>query len=280
MERVGTLLQKLQEQFAQRAGAAQLLLTVGQLQAELHHLQQQEGQAPTPGLLGGRVAVDIPSMAPMAGMAAQQNDDAGVVDNQAMQAVTPDAEAPAAPPAIVAATPPETPVAEEKIVEVLQVDEAELEAELEEIKRNAAAKNNMSVHYKPISLADDPAEVPTLIHQQPPAKELNDAIVASTAPSLNDRLKQSTMELGDHLAEPPIGDLRKAIGINDRYLFVNELFRGDETMYERSIKTINGFAILPEAEYWIQRELKVKLGWSDANETVQQFNQLVKRRFS
>ena len=30
----------------------------------------------------------------------------------------------------------------------------------------------------------------------------------------------------------------------------------------------------------MQRELKVKLGWSDANKTVQQFTQLVKRRFT
>ena len=34
-------------------------------------------------------------------------------------------------------------------------------------------------------------------------------------------------------------------------------------MYERSIKTINGFRILPEAEYWMERELKVKLGWDE-----------------
>jgi hypothetical protein len=51
-------------------------------------------------------------------------------------------------------------------------------------------------------------------------------------------------------------------------------------MYERSIKTINSFSILPEAEYWIQRELKVKLAWNDGNETVKQFTQLVKRRFT
>jgi len=31
-------------------------------------------------------------------------------------------------------------------------------------------------------------------------------------------------------------------------------------MYERSIKTINGFRILPEAEYWMERELKSSLG--------------------
>jgi hypothetical protein len=82
------------------------------------------------------------------------------------------------------------------------------------------------------------------------------------------------------LTEAPVRDLKKAIGINDRFLFINELFRGDEAMYERSIKTINNFAIFPEAQYWIQRELKVKIGWSDADPVVKQFDQLVKRRFS
>ena len=37
-------------------------------------------------------------------------------------------------------------------------------------------------------------------------------------------------------------------------------------MYERSIKTINNFRILPEAEYWMERELKIKLGWDDSRE--------------
>ena len=74
--------------------------------------------------------------------------------------------------------------------------------------------------------------------------------------------------------------MRKAIGINDRFKFLSELFRGDDAMYERSIKTINSYAIYPEAEYWIRRELKLKLGWDDKNETVQQFDQLVRRRFS
>jgi hypothetical protein len=77
-----------------------------------------------------------------------------------------------------------------------------------------------------------------------------------------------------------VKDLRKAIGINDRFLFISELFRGDEVMYERSIKTINSFSIFPEAEYWISRELKTKLGWSNDHSAVQHFDQLVKRRFS
>jgi hypothetical protein len=96
---------------------------------------------------------------------------------------------------------------------------------------------------------------------------------------LNDRLRQGKMELAETLKEAPIRDLRKAIGINDRFLFINDLFRGDELMYERSIKTINSFNIFPEAEYWINRELKIKLGWGADDPIVIQFDQLIRRRF-
>ena len=238
MERVETLIKKLQEQFAANVPAAQLLLTVQMLQTELSHLQAAGASMPDTG-----IAVDIPQT-------------------------------------ILPATPPE----EEKIIEVLQVDEAAIEAELEEIKRNAEAMQKMSMYNKPaIIFDDDELPIPTLAHHLPAGdkikKEINDSIAAGGA-SLNDKLKQSKIDLGDTLTEVPIRDLRKAIGVNDRFLFINELFRGDESMYERSIKTINGFSILPEAEYWIQRELKTKIGWNDSSETVKQFIQLVKRRFT
>jgi len=127
-------------------------------------------------------------------------------------------------------------------------------------------------------LFDPMKEIPTLTHQVN-AKELNDAI-GQTGASLNDKLKTEKTELAEVLTEAPIRDLKKGIGINDRYVFLNELFRGDDAMYERSIKTINGFRILAEAEYWIERELKVKVGWDDSKPTTQHFYQLVKRRFS
>ena len=121
-------------------------------------------------------------------------------------------------------------------------------------------------------------EIPTLSHQVS-SKELND-IIGETGVSMNDKLKIDKTELAAVLTESAIKDLKKGIGINDRYVFVNELFRGDEAMYERSIKTINSFHILAEAEYWIERELKVKVGWDDGKSTTQHFYQLVKRRFS
>ncbi|MBW7951669.1 MAG: hypothetical protein H3C56_03720 [Chitinophagaceae bacterium] len=123
--------------------------------------------------------------------------------------------------------------------------------------------------------------IPTLAHQEiKEVFELKDTLSAEDEPSLNDKLKEEKTEVATLLNGSPIKDLKRAIGINDRYVFINELFRGDEVMYERSIKTINAFSIFAEAEYWIQRELKVKLGWEETNEIVENFNQLVKRRFS
>lgn len=126
---------------------------------------------------------------------------------------------------------------------------------------------------------DPMIEIPTLSHQDRKEKQVNES-VNDNGESLNDKLKQGRTELVEVLKETPIKDLRKAIGINDRFLFINELFRGDENMYERCIKTINNFNIYPEAEYWITRELKVKLGWKDDSETANHFYQLVKRRFT
>ena len=130
------------------------------------------------------------------------------------------------------------------------------------------------------------ASIPTLVHQEIVTNEvvdkvedkkelfeLKDTLVTEEEPSLNDILKEEKTEIATVLKGAPIKDLKKAIGINDRYVFINELFRGDEVMYERSIKTINTFNIYAEAEYWIQRELKVKLGWEENNSTVESFNE-------
>ncbi len=250
MERVETLLKKLQDQFAQNASPEQLLLTVQMLQAELLHLQQNNA----PVFNNETVVVTVSGMNRPFNESLQNN------------------------------TPAEIP--EEKTTEILQVDEAEIEAELEEIKRNAEAIQQMSVQNKPHIIFETEEDIPTLTHQkQPmsqthqPVKEINES-AATHVTSLNEKLKQSKIDLGDTLTEVPVRDLRKAIGVNDRFLFINDLFRGDEAVYERSIKTINSFSIFPEAEYWIQRELKVKNGWNDNDELVKQFYQLVKRRFS
>ena len=165
----------------------------------------------------------------------------------------------------------ETPVMEvheELATETL----TELPVENKEVAVNGKKSENNGWLFDPLT------EIPTLSHQQQ-VRELNEIMRTSEA-SLNDKLKEERIEVGHILTDSPIRDLKKAIGVNDRYLFISELFRGDEIMYERSIKTINAFRIFAEAEYWIERELKVKLGWDENRQTTRHFHQLVKRRFA
>jgi hypothetical protein len=163
------------------------------------------------------------------------------------------------------------------VMPVVSVHQAPVEIKMVEAKQSKPVKKEEQSGW----LFDPIVTIPTLAHQ--PVKEvyeLHGHYAEGEVESLNDRLKEEYVEVSAVLNGAPIRDLRKGIGVNDRYLFINELFRGDENMYERSIKTINAFNILAEAEYWIQRELKVKLGWPDNNPTVSHFDQLVKRRFN
>jgi hypothetical protein len=241
MDRVETLFKKLQEQLSQNASVDQLLLTVQMLQSELMHVKaSQQNASPEQA-----VSIHMPANF-------EKTTDTDIQP-------------------------------EEKIIQVLQIDEAELEAELEEIKRNAKARDQISSQNKPPLLFDPVEDIPTLAHQESvkekQKRELHESIAVERSASLNDKLKQANLELSDTLQDIPVKDLKKAIGINDRFLFIKELFRGDEVMYERSIKTINSFSIYPEAEYWIKRELKLKLAWDEMNPAVKQFDQLIKRRF-
>jgi hypothetical protein len=248
MERAGNLIHKLRELYDQKADPQQLLITVQLLQKEL--AQYTNGHARSLGTK--KVAVTFP--------------------NNLQTSIFSDQLAVPKEVYVLDSTPeyPEDPEEKEDAFPTLP-----------EITKPELVKPVYETIAVPISTPPPVAvfEAPSPVYEIPEVKELNETMVNETE-SLNDRLKHGKAELGDVLTDAPIKDLRKGIGINDRFLFISELFRGDEAMYERSIKTINGFSILPEAEYWIQRELKVKLGWSDANQTVQQFGQLVKRRFS
>ena len=248
MQRVRTLLKKIQQQLDNKESTETLLQTVQLLEAEL--IQHLPEVAPP---ISDKVAVSMPRIIK--------------VLQPLKEEVTKGKE--------------ET--FEEKIVETLQVDEHEIEEELKELRKKEEELKARKSMFKPQSLFDAMEDVPTFAHQNPVKKEekINTDISGFAYPQdLNDKLKEVKIELSQSLTTSPIKDLKKAIGVNDRYLFINELFRGDEAMYERSIKTIQNFSIYAEAEFWIRRELKVKIGWVDSDPVVKQFDQLVKRKFA
>ena len=252
MERVETLCNLLMEKLQNKASADEMLSTVRMLESELVHLK---------------------NITPREERAANN---AAVKVSKLFQKETGNS------------IPAEDTVPEEKTTEVLQIDEADIEAELEEIKKIAEQRNTISMHSKPPLTFDPIDDIPTLagrksVENEPslstPQKEIHELLQVNNNITPNEPFRKPEPE--PELPEgAPVKDLKKAISAGERQDYIDELFRGDEAMYERSIKTINSFAIYAEAEFWIRRELKLKLAWADKNDAVRRFDQLVRRRFA
>ncbi|HEV2353779.1 MAG TPA: hypothetical protein VGR89_06020 [Puia sp.] len=312
MERLKELISQLMEQFDHQAEPSEMLQTTQLLEAELRILASQP---PKGRVRPTKIAVMMPSAAKISpagveaiakvappGAEASAKAVPSVTEAQVKAAPLPTepsvkasmagTESPGRPaaPAVAATPPPSLPSYSNPGGGNPSV------AATNGLAVNGAANGTSAVNGTAVSAGNPPrtrepergvwpfdplAEKPTdrfTLSQK--SKEINDIIGGGVGSSLNDKLRPDIVDLRSALNDTPVRDLKKAIGVNDRYVFVNQLFRGDEAMYERSIKTINGFRILPEAEYWMERELKVKLGWDENRDVTRHFYQLVKRRFS
>ena len=92
--------------------------------------------------------------------------------------------------------------------------------------------------------------------------------------SLNDLLSDP-VKLESKLINRPIDNLSSTMGINDRFLFVRELFGGDGNRFNQVIKQIDSFTTIHEAVAY----LKENFQWKNS-ETSLKFLSMVKRRFS
>jgi|GEM_PF-2020616 len=236
------------------------------VQKELFSLAEDEEENLTP-LKADQYPTSIPGDTPEiqeSSVPAQQPPEASPVQPAATAVQTPVEQA----PDFAAVTP-----AQES--ELLQIEQSE-----EEKKRHLAFISDNFSTWADYGMA---GEAPTLVQNQPLVKEeapaYNSSYQQQHYRELNEQLGQPQEEWAHKMQSTPIENLSSAIGVNDRYLYISELFRGDESMYERSIITLNKFNSFPEAHAWSERELRLKLGWDTQNPITQQFEQLIKRRF-
>lgn len=88
-------------------------------------------------------------------------------------------------------------------------------------------------------------------------------------------------ELSERLSESPIRDLTKAIALNDKLLFSNELFSGALVTFNEVIRSLNDMTDRQDAESYLM-ELAKQHNWTtDAKVPIAKgFIKLVRRRFA
>lgn len=107
-----------------------------------------------------------------------------------------------------------------------------------------------------------------------PVEEENPSVY-TTGDEIEMTIPQS---LADKYQHDSLNDLRSAIGINDKFLLVNELFGGSMEKYNKSIDNLNDLKTLNGALVYMN-ELRVELQWNSNNEAYKRLLELVHRKF-
>jgi hypothetical protein len=91
--------------------------------------------------------------------------------------------------------------------------------------------------------------------------------------SVNDIITDQN-KLEYKLSNRPVSSIQSAIGINDRFQYIRELFDGDSEKFLETVKILDSMQDIKQAVDYLRKNFKWK-----KNETSLQFVNLVKRRF-
>jgi hypothetical protein len=108
------------------------------------------------------------------------------------------------------------------------------------------------------------------VEQETKRKTLGESVAAQR--SLNDLIGDDHTE--DAYMNRPLKSIREGISLNDRYLFVRELFENSNDKFNETVETLDRAENIQEAVHFLKSNYK----WNKS-ETSQKFLTLVKRRF-
>jgi len=165
-------------------------------------------------------------------------------------------------------TEPELPgTAEEEITETIELEVGQPETmPVEEEQRDAAAEPK----------APEQATQKEMPKHTPPAQ----ADLFSTSPeTVADKLsteKQKTV--ADRLSHEQQHILRKFIGINEKFLLINELFNGDLSRYNSALDELDSMQTLEGANTCLF-ELQVQNQWAEESDAFLKMKELLEKKF-
>lgn len=102
----------------------------------------------------------------------------------------------------------------------------------------------------------------------------------SNEKTVNDQLvKEENNTVADKIQQNPIEDLKSFIGINDRFIFMRDLFDGQLKDYNEAIEKLNNQSHLKDAiDYF--NELKEKYGMDELSDSFKKLYNYIQRKYS
>jgi hypothetical protein len=128
---------------------------------------------------------------------------------------------------------------------------------------------NVQLHKEPVQkeLQLEDEELVDIHH-----KRLGDSFLKEK--SVNDIRSDDMSKLEHKLSNRPVSSIQSAIGINDRFQFIRELFEGSADNFVKAVTDLDSMKDMKEAVDYLQTNFKWK-----KNESSLKFVNLIKRRF-
>ena len=99
-------------------------------------------------------------------------------------------------------------------------------------------------------------------------------------PTLNDLLASKTdKSVNNNSSASFISDLKQGINLNDKLLYIKELFNGYNLAYAEAIDLANKLPNFEAADNFFKKNYAAKNNWSDKQATVDKFYELLNQRF-
>ena len=173
---------------------------------------------------------------------------------------------------------------EEAPVEIAEEIPAEAPAEIaEEVPAEAPVEIAEEVP------AEAPAEAPAKIAEEAPAEpeveldlfgepvlRVNEKLGAGRSRSVGEKMEQKEA-WRTAMPGTAVKDVRSAISLNDRVLFIRELFGGDAGLFQKAVDDINAMGSLDEMVAYVNERHP---GWDLDSDTVYRLMMAVRRKLS
>ena len=105
-------------------------------------------------------------------------------------------------------------------------------------------------------------------------------IQSSMGQSLNDRFNATVPDLSDRLQQLRQDSLRSSMGINDRYIFLDTLFKGDAHSFDTMMHLLEHAKTFNEAESIASQYIRAMQDNLEQAAVVEKFYDLLRSRFS
>lgn len=131
--------------------------------------------------------------------------------------------------------------------------------------------DNFEPHFKP-EIAS-----PNTVHSAP---DLAEPISTPIVPSRNDLMANRTEQnLAAKFSQEPIQDLKRNISLNDKLVFVKDLFNGYSLAYQEAIDQLERLEDFESADQYLKTHYVAEYKWADKVATAEKFYELLRRKF-